>query len=117
MTLGPTDKLSITLNALSKTIDERASSGDASSSYTAKLLAKGPARCAKKLGEEAVELAIALSAQDDNEVIGEASDLLYHLLVALRSRDISLDDVAKTLSERQGISGLDEKASRTDDGV
>jgi phosphoribosyl-ATP pyrophosphohydrolase len=90
---------------------------DDSASYTAKLLAKGPHRTAKKLGEEVVELCIALAAQDDVEVRGEAADVLFHLLVALRSRGISLDDVASVLGERQGVSGLVEKASRAGDGV
>ncbi len=117
MTLGSAEKLLAVLQSVAETVDARAASGDTESSYTAKLLAKGPERCAKKLGEEAVELAIALSAQSDDEVIGETADLLFHLLVAMRSRDISLDAVAETLAERQGISGLVEKASRTGDGV
>lgn len=115
MTLGNTEHLAHILKELAATIDSRAAGGDAESSYTAKLLSKGPERTAKKLGEEAVELAIALSAQSDDEVIGEAADVIFHLLVALRSRNVSLDQVASILGERQGISGLVEKASRPKD--
>lgn len=115
MTLGSSDQLALVLKALAATIDSRAASGDVESSYTAKLLAKGPQRTAKKLGEEAVELAIALTAQSDDEIAGETADLIFHLLVALRSRGISLDQVAGILADREGISGLDEKASRPRD--
>ncbi len=115
MTLGNADKLAKILQAVSETVDARAEAGDAEASYTATLLAKGPEKTAKKLGEEAVELAIALSAQSDDEVIGETADVLFHLLVALRSRNISLDQIAETLAARQGVSGLVEKASRPKD--
>jgi phosphoribosyl-ATP pyrophosphohydrolase len=114
MSLGRSEKLGLILNALAETVDARAEAADEASSYTAKLLSKGPERTAKKLGEEAVELAIALVGQSDDDVIGETADLLFHLLVALRSRNISLDQVAETLADRQGISGLVEKASRTE---
>ena len=67
---------------------------------------------AKKLGEEGVEAALAVMAQGDQEVAGEAADLVYHLLVALRSRGVSLDAVATELKKRQGKSGIEEKASR-----
>lgn len=117
MTLGSADNLLSVLQNVAKTVDARAASADTESSYTAKLLAKGPERCAMKLGEEAVELAIALSAQSDEEVSSETADLLFHLLVALRSRGVSLDQVAKVLADRQGVSGLVEKASRPGDGV
>ena len=75
-------------------------------------LKKGPNKTAKKMGEEAVELAIALTSQSDDEVIAETADVIYHLLVALRSRGISLDQIAEELAKREGISGLVEKASR-----
>lgn len=117
MTLGRADTLLKVLQAIAETVDNRALSGDQESSYTAKLLARGPERTAKKLGEEAVELAIALVSQSDEDVAGETADLLFHLIVALRSRGISLDQVASVLAERQGISGLVEKAGRQSDGV
>ncbi len=110
--LGPVSFLGEVLNDLAKTIDGRAGA-DPSTSWTAKLLMGGPPLTAKKLGEEAVEAAIAIVSQDDKAVAAEAADLLYHLLVALRSRGVSLDAVARTLQERQGKSGIDEKAGRT----
>lgn len=109
--LGPAAFLGEVLAELSKTIDGRAGA-DPASSWTAKLLAGGPALTAKKLGEEGVEAALAIASQGDPEVAKEAADVIYHLLVALRSRGVSLDAVAKVLEERQGKSGLAEKASR-----
>lgn len=111
--LGRTDAISSVLMHLAETIDARAGV-DPDTSYTAKLLAKGERKCAQKLVEEAGELAIALVSEGEAEAAGEAADLLYHLLVGLRSRGISLDAVAEKLSERQGISGLAEKAARKD---
>ncbi|MAK59703.1 MAG: phosphoribosyl-ATP diphosphatase [Ponticaulis sp.] len=108
----PAERVAQALNALASTIDARAAEGDASSSYTAKLLAKGPHKTAKKLGEEAVELAIALTSEEDTAVTAEAADVLFHLLVALKSRNVSLDAVAEELISRQGLSGLVEKANR-----
>ena len=99
------------LKKLSETIAARAyASGD--TSYTAKLLDGGAERCAKKLGEEAVETVIAGVSQDDDALKSEAADLLYHLLVLLQARKISLDDVMAELESRMGKSGLEEKASR-----
>lgn len=109
--LGPAGFLGETLNDLAKTIDSRVGD-DPSSSWTAKLLMGGPALTAKKLGEEGVEAALAVASQGDGEVAKEAADLLYHLLVALRSRGVTLDQVAKVLADRQGVSGIAEKASR-----
>ncbi|MGD1036416.1 MAG: phosphoribosyl-ATP diphosphatase [Roseiarcus sp.] len=100
-----------TLDDLARIIAERASAG-AEKSYTRALLDKGGAHCAKKFGEEAVELAIAAVAQDEAAVRGEAADVLYHLLVVLRSRDVALADVMSELERRTGRSGLEEKASR-----
>ena len=84
----------------------------AEKSYTRKLLDGGPERCAKKLGEEAVEVVIAGVSQDDVALKGEAADLIYHLLVLLEARGIPLDDVLTVLAGRMGPSGLVEKASR-----
>jgi phosphoribosyl-ATP pyrophosphohydrolase len=109
--LGPAAYLGEVLNDLAKTIDARVGA-DPSSSWTAKLLAGGPALAAKKLGEEGVEAALAVASQGDAEVAREAGDVLYHLLVALRTRGVPLDAVAKVLADRQGMSGIAEKASR-----
>ena len=81
-------------------------------SYTRKLLDRGIAHCAKKLGEEAVEAAIAAVGEDRDRVIAEAADLLYHLLVVLHARGITLADVEAELATRTRQSGLDEKAAR-----
>lgn len=81
-------------------------------SYTAKLLAKGPAYSAKKLGEEAVEAVIAAVEGDRKALVMESADVLYHLLVVLRARGIALQDVLGELERRTSQSGLQEKASR-----
>ncbi len=81
-------------------------------SYTRQLLDAGPARCAKKLGEEAVETVIAAVGQGEAELKAEAADLVYHLLVLLESRNIALGDVLAALEQRMGTSGLAEKAAR-----
>jgi phosphoribosyl-ATP pyrophosphohydrolase len=86
--------------------------GDPAASYTAQLLAAGPARAAKKLGEEAVELAIAAAQGDQGAVASESADLLYHWLVLLAACDVPPDAVAAALARRTGQSGLDEKAGR-----
>jgi len=109
--LGNASRLAEALARLAHTIDARADS-DPEISYTAKLLHRGPLQCGKKLGEEAVELALALAAQTDADVANEAGDVLYHLLVALKSRGISLDTVGEALASREGRSGLEEKARR-----
>ena len=87
--------------------------GDPSSSYTAQLLAAGPARCAKKFGEEAVETIIAASQGDRAAIAAEAADALYHLIVLLQAAGVSTDEVAAVLANRSGTSGLQEKASRS----
>lgn len=112
MTLGPSPALADALERLAATIDARAAAADPSASWTAKLLAAGPAACAKKFGEEAVETVIALTSESDEKVAAEAADALYHLLVALRARGVSLDAVAAALAAREGQSGLAEKAAR-----
>jgi len=85
---------------------------DPESSWTAKLLAKGPEKCAEKLGEESIEAIIAAVKNDRENLTYEAADVLYHLLVTLAARDIPLDDVLSELARRQGLSGIAEKASR-----
>jgi len=103
-----------TLHDLAAVIDARAASGG-EASYTRKLLDKGAAHCAKKLGEEAVETVIAGVENDREHLIGESADLLFHLLVLLKSRGVTLDDVEAALEKRTGMSGLEEKASRRHD--
>jgi phosphoribosyl-ATP pyrophosphohydrolase len=100
-----------TLDDLARIIAERARA-PADQSYTSALLGKGAAHCAKKFGEEAVELAIAAAAQDEKAVRAEAADVLYHLLVVLRSREVELTDVMSELERRTRQGGLAEKASR-----
>jgi phosphoribosyl-ATP pyrophosphohydrolase len=100
-----------TLNDLALRVKERAQAS-AEVSYTRKLLDRGVAQCAKKLGEEAVEMALAAVGEDRERVIAEAADLLYHLLVVLEARSIALPEVEAALAERLARSGLDEKASR-----
>ena len=85
---------------------------DPDSSWTAKLLSKGPEKCAEKFGEEAVEAIIEAVKGDRDALTSEAADVLFHLLVMLESRDVALDDVLAELARRQGISGITEKASR-----
>jgi len=109
--LGAGEVLFGALGRLATTIDARASA-DASESYTAKLLSLGPLEAGKKFGEEAVEFAIAVSAQHEADITAEAADVLYHMWVALKSRGISLEDVGEALAAREGRSGLDEKAGR-----
>ncbi|MDQ8732663.1 phosphoribosyl-ATP diphosphatase [Bradyrhizobium sp. LHD-71] len=100
-----------TIHDLAATIDARATaSGDVS--YTRKLLDKGPAHCAKKFGEEAVETVIAAVEGDKNALVAESADVIYHLLVLLKSRGLALADVEAALAQRTGMSGLEEKAAR-----
>jgi len=103
--------VNFTLESLAKLIAERARTGG-ERSYTRKLLDAGPEQAAKKLGEEAVETAIAAVSGDKNAVVAESADLLYHLLVVLEARGIALSDVYAELERRTARSGLDEKESR-----
>jgi len=101
-----------TLQTLAETIRARRSAS-AETSYTRQLLDAGSPKCAKKFGEEAVELVIAATSEDDAALHNETADVIYHLLVLLESRNTDLEPVLKVLAERHGISGIDEKASRT----
>lgn len=103
------------LRQLASTIAARRSESS-ERSYTRQLLDAGPKRCAKKLGEEAVETVIAALAEDDKALVNESADLIYHLLVLLESRGVAIDDVLGVLAGRMGTSGLDEKASRKTSG-
>jgi phosphoribosyl-ATP pyrophosphohydrolase len=100
-----------TLNDLEKRVQARAQASP-DVSYTRKLLDRGVAQCAKKFGEEAIEATIAAVAEDRERLIGEAADVLYHLLVVLHARGITLAEVEAELGARTQQSGLDEKASR-----
>lgn len=99
------------LERLAATIAARKST-EPDGSWTATLLAKGPEKCAEKFGEEAVEAIIEAIKGDPARLTSEAADVLYHLLVMLASRDVTLDDVLTELARREGTSGLEEKASR-----
>ncbi len=104
------DRLEV-LAQLAQTISERA--GESSdSSYTAQLLSKGPEKCAKKFGEEAIEVVLASLDENDEHLVAESADVLYHLLVLLKSRNIELKSVMNELDQRTGQSGLQEKAAR-----
>lgn len=81
-------------------------------SYTAKLFSQGVEKCAKKLGEEAVEAALAAVSGNKQHLAAEAADVLYHLLVLLAASDVPLADVMSELERRKGFGGLAEKASR-----
>ena len=100
-----------TLSDLEKRVQERAKAS-AAESYTRSLLDKGVAHCAKKMGEEAFETALAAVQEDKPRVIAEAGDLLYHLLVLLEARGVTLAEVEAALEQRTAQSGHQEKASR-----
>ena len=100
------------LHRLAATIAAR-KSADPESSWTAKLLAKGPEKCAEKFGEEAVEAIIEAVKGDRAKLTCEAADVIYHLLVMLAARDLTLQDVLAELQRREGTSGLTEKAARS----
>ncbi|WP_324742270.1 phosphoribosyl-ATP diphosphatase [Tsuneonella sp. CC-YZS046] len=100
-----------TLSRLEQTIARRRASA-ASESYVAQLHARGLPVIARKLGEEAVEAVIAALSGEREELVGEAADILFHLLVLLSARDVPLADVLAELDRREGTSGLVEKAAR-----
>jgi phosphoribosyl-ATP pyrophosphohydrolase len=100
-----------TLAELETRVHERAKAS-AAESYTRALLDKGVAHCAKKLGEEAIETAMAAVQEDRSRLISEAADLLYHLLVVLEARGVALAQVEAELEKRTAQSGHAEKASR-----
>ncbi|KAF0677599.1 phosphoribosyl-ATP diphosphatase [Profundibacterium mesophilum] len=99
------------LHRLAATIEARRGA-DPESSWTAKLLDKGPEKCAEKFGEEAVEAIIEAVKGDRSALVGEAADVLYHLLVMLAARDLGLADIEAELERREGRSGIAEKAAR-----
>ena len=100
------------LDELYRLLIERAAA-DPQESYTASLISKGIDRILKKVGEESVEVLLAAKGDDRGALVGEVADLLYHLLVMLVSKGIPLDEIWSELERRTGVSGLEEKASRT----
>jgi len=103
--------MTFSLSDLNERIGVRASAS-ADESYTARLLGDGIDRCARKFGEEAVELVVAAVSRDQAGMAAEAADVLYHLLVLLRSNGVALSEVMNELERRTGQSGLEEKAAR-----
>ena len=106
------DTPNTTLARLEQVIASR-SGGDPDASYVARLNAKGLPKIAQKVGEEAVEAVIAAMAGDRAGLVGEAADLLFHLLVLLNAQGVELAEVLAELDRREGVSGIDEKAART----
>lgn len=96
---------------LAATVEAR-KGADPETSWTAKLLSKGPEKCAEKFGEEAVEAIIEAVKGDRARLTSEAADVLYHLLVMLAARDVTLAEVEAELARREGTSGIAEKAGR-----
>ena len=103
--------MAFSLEDLSRRVAER-SGASPDESYTARLLRDGIDRCARKFGEEAVELIVSAVSRDRQGLTNEAADVIYHLLVLLRSADVTLDEVMVELERRTAQSGLQEKASR-----
>lgn len=99
------------IHRLAATVQARRGA-DPDSSWTAKLLARGPEKCAEKFGEEAVEAIIEAVKGDRERLTSEAADVIFHLLVMLAARDVALEDVEAELARREGTSGLAEKAAR-----
>ena len=101
-----------TLARLEATIADRRRA-DPETSYVASLAARGLPVIARKFGEEAVEAIVAALSQDHEELVGEAADVLFHLLVMLAEKDVALNEVMAELDRREGVSGLEEKANRS----
>lgn len=99
------------LQRLADTIASRRGA-DPETSWTAKLLSRGPEKCAEKFGEEAIEAVIEAVRGDRARLTSEAADVLFHLLVMLAARDVSLAEVEAELARREGVSGLVEKSAR-----
>ncbi|WOE74437.1 phosphoribosyl-ATP diphosphatase [Alterisphingorhabdus coralli] len=102
------------LEQLENLIRERQEAGDPDASYVARLLHNGREKVAQKVGEEAVETVIAAMQDDQQAIIAESADLLFHLLILLVETGVSLADIEQELARREGVSGLTEKASRKD---
>jgi phosphoribosyl-ATP pyrophosphohydrolase len=104
--------MTFSLEELNQRVADR-SSASPDESYTARLLRDGVDRCARKFGEEAVELIVSAVSRDKQGLASEAADVIYHLLVLLKAGDVTLAEVMSELERRTGQSGLQEKASRT----
>ena len=102
-----------TLTRLEATIAERRKA-DPGASYVAQLAHRGTPVMARKLGEEAVEACVAALSGSREELVGEAADVLFHLMVLLADKGVSIDEVMGELDRREGVSGLEEKASRSE---
>lgn len=100
------------LGRLEAVIHDRLAAGESEASYVASLAAKGRSKIAQKLGEEAVETVIAAVSEDDAALVGEATDLIFHLSILLAERGLTWDMIAAELGRRHGTSGHTEKASR-----
>ncbi|WP_137388387.1 phosphoribosyl-ATP diphosphatase [Rhodoligotrophos defluvii] len=111
MTTATSHKLDVLARLIGTVHERRLASAD--SSYTAQLVAKGVPACAKKLGEEAVEVVIAAASGDRGAVVSETADLLYHLTVLLEAADVPVAEVMTELERREGTSGIVEKARRS----
>lgn len=101
------------IELLETTVQDRLAGGSNSESYVASLAAKGRKKIAQKLGEEATETVIAALTEDDAALVGEASDLIFHLTVLLAERGVKWADIAAELDRRHGVSGIAEKAARS----
>lgn len=101
----------MTLSELFETVKARAKASP-DESWTAKLMAKGPEKCAEKFGEEAIEAVIEAVKNNRDGLIYESADVIFHLMVMLHARGIEFDEVVSELARRQGVSGISEKASR-----
>ncbi|PPB79593.1 phosphoribosyl-ATP pyrophosphatase [Albidovulum inexpectatum] len=99
------------LERLAATIDSRRDA-DPESSWTARLLSRGPEKCAEKFGEEAIEAVIEAVRGNRGRLVAEAADVLYHLLVMLSARGVTLEEVVDELARREGVSGIAERQSR-----
>ena len=104
MTTHPLDRLFATIEARAE--------ADPARSHTAALLSRGPAKCAEKFGEEAVEAIVAAASGDGPALVAEAADTVYHLMVMLHASGVAWSDVLAELARREGRSGLVEKAAR-----
>ncbi len=108
----PEADLGFMISRLAATIEARRGA-DAGQSYTAQLIAAGPEKCARKFGEEAVEAVVAAASGDRQGLVGEAADVIYHLFALLAATGVTTSEVAAELSRREGVSGIAEKAART----
>lgn len=114
MTLAPQRRIAISMDTLSRLAATIAARRDAdpASSWVARLSARGVPVIARKLGEEAIETVVAALSGSREELIGEAADTLFHLLVLLDAKGVAWDEVLAELERREGTSGIDEKAAR-----